>query len=337
MTKTRAFSLVHFAFATAAAFGGAAASAGPVHPCDDGIAFVRTSPVALRPVFVQPAFVQSAFVQPVVVQPGVPSTSTVVTVPPGSDVAIRQSWAGDSTVRISTPAIAPVVVDSGYRAAWADAHSGVVSSTPVAGVVTSPSILVIPGNAVAGRGVAVEPFDAHDRLVVLNEFSRPGYDGGTLLYRDATGLLHERTVYSNSGIFYDHLGRRCRYDHGASMIIVLDDRVVRDYNRNGVCDDDRYVDLHRRAALNFHRSTLHHPIGTRRITGGDWRDNHRTTGLRPSFDTARSPAPRDRAGDAGRSTTDRPTTRAVNGRLRDDSRLTGNDRKSTRSTTRPKR
>jgi len=329
MTKTRAFPLFAFAFAAATVLDGAIASAGPVHPCDDRIVFIRPQPRFVRPVIVQPVIARTIVVQ------SAAAPSTVVTVPAGSDVAIRQSWAGDTTVRVSTPTNTTAVVVPGYRAAWADSGDApvAVSSAPV---YASPSVIVIPDYAVVGREVAVEPFGAHDRLVVLNEFTRPGLDGRALLYRDATGLLHERTVYSNGGIFYDHLGRRCRYDHDRSAIVILDGRVVRDYNRNGVCDDDRYLDLHRRAELQFHNSTVYRPIGTPYRPGGDWRDRHRSDALRGS---PHSPSHlRDnRPADVRRLSSGRPAGGAVNGRLSDDSRLTGNDRRQDRSGARPKR
>lgn len=336
MTKTRLFTIVSLAIAAAAGIGASAALAGPWHPCDDRVYFTRGVGVGFgfaRPIVYQPVFARPVVVQaPVVVQGVAPATSTVVSVPAGSDV------------RISTPTSTTIVSSQAYQAAWADAGNPVVVASPATPIVTSPSVIVVPNDPIIVQDTVVEPFDAHDRLVVLNEFTYPNSNGRALLYRDASGLLHERTVYGSSGIFYDHLGRRCRYDHDRSTVVILDDRIVRDYNRNGVCDDDRYVDLHRRAELDFHRSTIYRPaIGT------DWRDRYRRVGTnvyntggsyRPGDYARRDNTPSyrdDRPADVRRLTVDRPAGPAVNGRLRDDSRLTGNDRKPQNTGARPKR
>lgn len=337
MTKMRLFRSASFAL-VAGAIGGASALAGPFHPCDDRMAFSRVAPVVVQPVVVQPLIVQSVIAQPVLVQPVAAVSAGAISVPASADAAIRQSWAAESTrvSTVSSPAVVP-----GYRAAWADSGRTVVIAP--APVITSPDIIVVPDNAIVAQDNAfIEPLGAHDRLVVLNEFTRPGYDGRSLLYRDSTGLLHERTLYGGSDIFYDHLGRRCRYDRAGSMVVVLDDRVVRDYNHNGVGDDDRYVDPHRRAELQFHRDSTYRPIGTPYRPQNDWRDRYRPGGFRSDdrgIASDRTPSLRadDRTGDVRHVSSERSVNRAVNGRLRDDSRLTGNERKSTRSAERPKR
>jgi hypothetical protein len=201
--------------------------------------------------------------------------------------------------------------------------------------------VVVPDNAVVVQSpTVVQPLSAHDRLVVLNQFSSPSSSDRTILYRDATGLLHERTVFGGGGIFYDHLGRRCRYDHDRSTIVILDDRVVRDYNRNGVCDDDRYRDPHRAAELRYYDSTLYRGVRPLERPGNAWSPAFRADVRRPGIgrddrDDRRYEAPR--VDDRRYSPPSRPAGGAVNGRLIDDSRRTGNDRKGSPGTSRPKR
>jgi hypothetical protein len=351
MTKTRAFVLMSAALAWASA----SALAGPWpdsrwrfehHDRHYEPWFARPyvlAPVPV-PVIVQQPVIVAQPVTPVVVQSvTAPAASTVITVPPGSEVTIRQGWNSNATV-----------VTSGYRAAWAEsapalvpapvlvASDGpIVTSSPVipvpVGVVTSPDVIVVPNTPIIVSNTVVEPLGAADRLVVLNEFSDPYATGRTLVYRDASGLLHERPIFSTGGIFYDHLGRRCRYDQARSMVVVLDDRVVRDYNHNGLADDARFIDLHRRAELRFHDSTIYHPIGG--VTHGpalDGRSRFLESGLRNGFD--RSPSFSDGHASGLQSPAPvRPMGPAVNGRLIDQSRLTGGDSKSTRSTTSPRR
>ncbi len=328
MTKTRAFPLIGVLFAAVAPN----AWAGPPQPCDDRIvvaeggSWVSSRPELVRQVVAEPAIVQST------AQP------TVVTIPPGSAGAIRQGWAGNTPMRISAPANAPAMVARGYQPAWVDADSAVVVGQ-VHDEATCGSSIVIPSGAVVAQNSLVEPFDAHDRLVVLNEFTRPGSNDRAILYRDATGLLHESVIDGRqSRVFYDHLGRRCLYDRDASTVVVLDGRVVRDYNRNGVCDDERYIDRDRRAELDFHRSTLYKPPSRtqpHRSVATPYRPPLERIG-RDSGSQQRSRT-EPRSTEIRRSGSDRPTGSAVNGRTQDQSRLTGGERKSTRSAIRPKR